>query len=165
MKKEWFFVVVIVLVFGFMGKNLWAENSMVQCETKTPMTQSWSKEFNFAQIKGMPVRNEFGQQLGRVDNVVIDSHPSIPLVILSRREAGRMNKDAVAVSLNDLIMAPTGKYLILNIPEGPYDITNLTVEQFVRYFGEQPYWTEQNSSSAGSIPWWLKYGNPYEYGH
>ncbi len=94
------------------------------------------------------VKNPQGDELGRIDDLVIDSQGRIPFVILSHREK------AVMIPYSALSLDKAGGFFVLDASDEklasapPFEedsISKSQAEQIYRYYGQHPYWTADES--------------------
>jgi len=153
MKKASLFGLMVALSLGLAALNVLAAE---------PMAQSWGKAYSFDQLKGTPVMNLRMEELGRIQNIVIDSQGHVPFAVLYHGGYWGMGGKLVAVPFSALGFDPMGKYMVLNATKEKLDsapefkaseLSNQTwAEDVYRFFGLQPYWTEGGSSAqAGSM--------------
>jgi len=165
MKKAGLFAMIVALSLGLATVNALAAEAMAQ---------SWSKEYSFDQIKGMPVMNMQMEDLGRVQDIVIDSQGHVPFAVLYHGGHLGVGGKLVAVPFNALGFDTRGKYLVLNSTKDKLDAapafkrSDLTdqkwAEDTYRFFGQQPYWMEGGGAaqpgSMGATPDGSDYEEP-----
>jgi sporulation protein YlmC with PRC-barrel domain len=116
------------------------------------MGQSWENANTFYQIVGTHVKNQQGEDLGRIRDLVIDRQGHIPFAVLSQGGHWGMGGKLVAVPFSALNFDQARKTVVLNATREKLDSapalrgSNLSdkkwVEDVYRYFGQQPYWME-----------------------
>jgi sporulation protein YlmC with PRC-barrel domain len=140
--KTFRYVMVAALAFFFMaGTALAAEE----------MAHSWGKTFSLGQVIGMTVRNPEGQDLARVDDIVVDSHGKAVFAVLTHGGFMGMGGKMVAVPFEAVSFDKTDRHLVLDATREKLDaapafrMSDLSNEKWAedvyRYFGQQPYWT------------------------
>ncbi len=154
MKMMRVFAFISLLGLAFLSANVWA------AENNQSVQQSLGREYTFGQIVGTVVKNDQGQELGRISDIVLDSHDRIPFVIISHGGVFGMGGKQVAVPMSALNYNTQGKYLALNMDQAKFNAApNFTLNdlsnpqwasQEYRYFGQQPYWTE--SGTGNELP-------------
>ncbi len=94
------------------------------------------------------VKNPQGDELGRIDDLVIDSQGRIPFVILAHK--GK----AVMIPFGALSLDQVGGFFVLDASDEklasapPFEgdsISQSQAEQIYRYYGQHPYWTADES--------------------
>jgi hypothetical protein len=163
MKKIFFGVLLVALNLPLVGATVLAE------DPADPMSH-WGRTYTSNHIIGMMVQNPQGEDLGRIDYIVIDSRGHVPFVVVSHGEMWGLGGKAVAVPYSALTYNRTGRHFTLDIakekfliaPE--YKMRDLSNEKWAgevyRYFGQHPYWTE--GESIASEPMGTTAGQ-YEY--
>jgi sporulation protein YlmC with PRC-barrel domain len=153
MKKASLFALIVALALGLAAVNVLAGE---------PMAQSWGKTYSFDQIRGMPVMNMRMEELGRIQDIVIDSQGHVPFAVLYHGGYWGMGGKLVAVPFSALGFDTMGKYLLLNASKEKLDasasfkMSDLAdpkwAEGAYRFFGQQPYWMEGGGApQAGSM--------------
>ena len=152
MKKTSLCALIVALSLGLAALNVLAAE---------PMAQSWGKAYSFDQIKGTLVKNQQGQELGRINDIVIDTQGHVPFALLNHGGYLGMGGKLVAVPFSALSFDAMGKHLVLNASKEKLDaaaafkMSDLAdqkwAEDTYRAFGQQPYWTEGGAAQAGSM--------------
>jgi len=116
------------------------------------MAQNWSKGYDFNKIVGTPIKNQQGEEMGKIRDLVIDSQGHVPLAVLSHGGFWGIDEKLVAVPFSALNFDQTGKELVLNstrenLDSAPsFQVSDLSNEKWAedvyRHFGQHPYWTE-----------------------
>jgi sporulation protein YlmC with PRC-barrel domain len=114
-----------------------------------PAAQNSSKAYDFNKIVGTPVKNQQGEELGKIHDVVIDFHGRVPFAVLSHGGFWGIGEKLVAVPYRSLYFDQVGKDFILNYSEEKLDSASAFnasdiskknwPEGIYRYFGQQPY--------------------------
>ncbi len=127
----------------------WGETNMA-ASNSTVLNKS--KAFDFNKIVGEPVKNQQGEKLGEIRDLVIDSEGHVPLAILSHGGFWGIDKKLAAVPFSALNLGQMGKEFVLNstkenLDSAPsFQVSDLSNEKWVedvyRLFGQHPYWTE-----------------------
>jgi sporulation protein YlmC with PRC-barrel domain len=115
------------------------------------MGPSWGKTFSLGQVIGMTVRTPEGQELGRVDDVVVDAHGKTVFAVLSHGGFMGMGGKLVAVPFGAVSFDKTERHLVLDATREKLDAApafrmsalsnEKWAEEVYRYFGQQPFWT------------------------
>ena len=152
MKKTSLCALIVALSLGLAALNVLAAE---------PMAQSWGRAYSFDQIRGTLVKNQQGQELGRINDIVIDTQGHVPFAVLTHGGYWGMYGKLVAVPFSALSFDAMGKYLVLNASKEKLDaaaafkMSDLAdqkwAEDTYRAFGQQPYWTEGGAAQAGSM--------------
>jgi sporulation protein YlmC with PRC-barrel domain len=103
-------------------------------------------------IVGMSVRNQIGERLGSIKDVVFDLNTErVSYAVISTRPKGIFSpaEKLLPVPLNALTASPDGKHLILNAEKSK-------VEAAVGF--ERSQWPAVNSPSWGAEPFWQESG-------
>lgn len=115
-----------------------------------PMAQNWSKAYDFNKIVGASVKNQQGEELGTIYDMVVDSQGHVPFAVLSHGGFWGIDEKLVAVPFSSFNFDQMGKDFVLNstkekLDSAPSfkvsDISNKNwLEDVYRYFGQHPYW-------------------------
>jgi ribosomal 30S subunit maturation factor RimM len=116
------------------------------------MAQNWGKENSFHQIVGTSVKNQQGEELGKISDMVIGSEGHMYFAILSHGGFWGVGGKLVAVPFSALNFDQAKKNFVLNATKEMLDsapafkLSDLSnkkwVEDVYRFFGQRPYWTE-----------------------
>ncbi len=99
-------------------------------------------------LVGTQVRNPAGEMLGTITDFVIDSNGRIVFAILTRQ----FLSEYIAVPFSALSLKPEENIFVLNTTLDELEsapafskatMDNRWTEDVYRYFGQQPYWTEE----------------------
>ncbi len=111
---------------------------------------------NVLEVVGTQVKNPQGEDLGRISGVVIASEGRAAFAVLSCASLRGEHEKLVAIPLDALKLDPGAKYFMLNISKerlesapvfDKKDAMSLKwSENTERYYGQQPYWTEEGGS-------------------
>ena len=153
MKKTVFLALMVVLSLGLAAANVLAAE---------PMAQGWGRAYSFDQIKGMTVKSSQGEELGKIQDIVIDTQGHVPFAVLYHGGYLGMGGKLVAVPFGALAFDAMGKNLVLNATKEKLDsapafkMSDLAdqkwAEDTYRSFGQQPYWSEGGGAApAGSM--------------
>ena len=163
MKKAGLFALMVALSLGLAALNVLAAE---------PMAQSWGKEYTFDQIRGMPVMNMRMEELGRVQDIVIDSQGHVPFAVLYHGGYWGVSGKLVAVPFSALGFDTKGKYLVLDATKKKLDAApafkrsdladQKWAEDTYRSFGQQPYWTEGGGAAQPGSMGSTSEGSDYE---
>ena len=117
-----------------------------------PMAQNWSKAYDFKKIVGAPVKNQQGEELGTIYDMVVDSQGHVPFAVLSHGGFLGIDEKLVAVPFGSLNFDQMGKELFLNSTKEKLDsapsfqVSDLSNQKWAgdvyQHFGQHPYWTE-----------------------
>ncbi len=123
------------------------------------MAGGMGRAFGANEIIGVHVKNPQGDVLGMVTDLVVDSEGRIALAVLSHGGFLRINEKETAIPFRALKYDPIAKHLILDISKEKlaaapaFRMSDLSarggVEDFYRYFGQQPYWSEEGELFKG----------------
>jgi len=143
MKKASLGALIVALSLGLVVANVQAAEQMAQ---------SWGKAYSFDQLKGTSVKNPQGEELGRIQDIVIDSQGHVPFAVLDHGGYWGMGGKLVAVPFSALSFDTMGKHLVLNATKEKLDsapafkTSDLAdqkwAEDTYRFFGQQLYWME-----------------------
>jgi len=145
--KKLRYAMVGALAFLFMAGSVFAAEEMAH---------SWGKTFSLGQVIGMTVKNPQGQELARVDDIVVDSHGKAVFAVMTHGGFMGMGGKQVAVPFGAVTFDKTDRHLVLDttrekLDAAPVfrmsDISNEKwAEDVYRYFGQQPFWTTGGDS-------------------
>jgi len=121
-------------------------------ESYEPVAPSWGKADRYDQIVGASVKNQQGEGLGKIRDLVIDSQGHVPLVILTHGGFWGMGGKLVAIPFSALNLDKKGKDFVFNSTQEKLDsapafgVNDLSQEKWpedvYRFFGQHPYWME-----------------------
>jgi sporulation protein YlmC with PRC-barrel domain len=142
---------VSILILGVLAASLYASE---------PMSKGWHRSYQTSEVTGSVVMNHEGRYLGRVKDFVFDQDGHVTFAIIGFGKYWRvMGEDSVAVPFSALTYDPKGKHLVVDInwekfQSAPRFSKNELMdrqreEEVYRYFGQQPYWTEEGWSPKG----------------
>jgi hypothetical protein len=116
------------------------------------MAGGMGRAFGANEIIGVYVENPGGDVLGRITDLVVDSEGRIALAVLSHGGFLRIHEKKTAIPFRALKYDPIAKHLILDISKEKlaavptFKMSDLSAqggpEDFYKYFGQQPYWSE-----------------------
>ena len=146
-----------IVVFSFLAVLASPVLSFAQQQQQD---NSLGREYTFGQVVGSMVKNQQGIELGRIADIVLDSNGHVPFVIVSHGGVFGMGGKQVAVPFSALNYDKTNKSLIVNIDQAKFNSApaftadSLSNPQFAseqyRYFGQQPYWTNDTANAQSS---------------
>ena len=126
------------------------------------MAKGFNRPYGLDEIVGSSVRNLQGDYLGRIADLVIDTHGRIAFAILAHGGFLRVGETSVAIPFEALTFDREGNHFALDITRErlnsapSFTMKDLTSEQWAddvyRYFGHQPYWTEGGLVMEGMKP-------------
>ena len=112
--------------------------------------------YEITNLVGTQVRNPAGEMLGTITDFVIDSKGRMVLAILARE----FLSEYVAVPFSALSLNPEKTIFVLNTTPDELEFApafsikaakdNRWAEDVYRYFGQQPYWTEEGATPTES---------------
>lgn len=156
MNKFAFWAFMAVLSLGLLTAGTFAAQTQSQ-----NTDQGWSKEYTFGQIVGTSVRNEQGQDLGKISDIVIDAQGHVPFAVLSHGGFWGMGGKSIAIPFTALSFNQNGNYMVLNADQAKlqsapaFKVSDLSnrkwAEDVYHYFGQQPYWTEEGGQADNSM--------------
>jgi len=137
---------VAALAFFFLAGTAFAADEMAH---------SWGKTFSLGQVIGMAVRTPQGQELARVDDIVVDTHGKAVFAVFTHGGFMGMGGKQIAVPFGALNFDKTERHLVLDATREKLDaapafrMSDLSNEKWAddvyRYFGQQPYWTTEGA--------------------
>ena len=121
------------------------------------MTSDWDRAYALSDIKGSQVKNMQGEDLGTLDDFVIDTDGRVGFAILSHADK------FVAIPFDAITYDQSEKRLSLNMSKERIDSapafdksTDLSrsawTDEIFRYYGVQPYWGEERLGQRQSMP-------------
>lgn len=97
----------------------------------------------------MPVKNQRGEDSGKIHDIVFDTQARVPFAVVSRGPIWGIGGKLVAIPFRAFTFDKMGKYLVLEISKEELDsapsfnMKNLSNQKWAegveRYFGQQPY--------------------------
>ena len=155
---------IFVVSLGFVAPNAHAGEVM---------SKGWDKAYEASDIIGARVWNLQREDLGRISDLVIDDHGRVELAILSSGWSLRMGEKLIAVPFAALTYDSTERHYVFYISKErlesapAYDkaaLTNHTrVEDIYKYFGQQPYWTEEGEVLVPAMGQSMQEEKPEEF--
>jgi sporulation protein YlmC with PRC-barrel domain len=144
MNKTLNFLIMISLSFGLLAASAHAA---------APMATGYERQYQFSEIVRTYVMNPQGQFLGRISDIAFDSEGHVSFLILARPWMLGIYGKPVAVPFEAFSYDDKNKHLVLSVDyekirDAPVfnkeDLTDRKrAADAYRYFGQQPYWTEQ----------------------
>jgi len=141
MKEE--SVYALIVLFGLVAGTAWA--------AERSKSRSDSKPYGFQKALGKPVKDQQGEELGRIHDIVFDPQGRVPFAVLSEGGLWGVGGKLVAVPFNALAFG-SDEYFTLNatkeeLASAPgFNRNDLSdqkwAENVYRYFGLQPCWIE-----------------------
>jgi len=143
---------VSILILGVLAVSLYASE---------PMLRGWHRSYQTSEVMGSVVMNHEGKYLGRVKDFVFDQDGRVTFAIIGFGKYWKViGEDSVAVPFGALAYDPEGKHLVVDISwerfqSAPRFSKNELMmdrrreEEVYRYFGQQPYWTEEGLAPRG----------------
>jgi hypothetical protein len=126
------------------------------------MAKGMNRPYGTSEILGSSVKNLQGDYLGRITDLVVDSHGRVAFAVLSHGGFLGMGGTSVAIPFEALTFNSMGKHFALDISRARLDsapvftMRDLYSEKWAddvyRYFGRQPYWTEGGLVMEGVKP-------------
>jgi len=121
------------------------------------MTNDWERAYALSDIKGSQVKNMQGEDLGTLDDFVIDTDGRVGFAILSHGDK------RVAVPYDAITYDRVEKRLSLNMSKDRIEsapafdkATDLSrptwADDIYRYYGVQPYWGEERLGERVDSP-------------
>jgi sporulation protein YlmC with PRC-barrel domain len=154
MKKILAILAAFALIsFGFSVANTYAGKYDNGSAGKNPIGSYFERSYDVSKLIGMKVNNEQGENLGKIEDLVADSHGRIAFAILSYGGVLGMGETLVAVPFESLSYDSPWRLFVLNMSkeqlasapkyEKRSDLANPKLaEDIYRFFGQQSYWTE-----------------------
>ncbi len=118
--------------------------------------------YNAENVIGLPVKASDGTQMGKLFDVMFDSHGRVDFALISQPGFDEFPGRIVAVPIQSL-MIPEGRFpqgaVVLKVDKekfyeapdwGNENLADLRqAASLDRYFGVQPYWTERTNKTMG----------------
>jgi uncharacterized protein YrrD len=79
-----------------------------------PTAQNSSKAYDFNKVVGTPVKNQQGEELGKIHDMVVDSQGHVPFAVLSHGGFWGIDEKLVAVPFSSFNFDQMGKDFVLN---------------------------------------------------
>ncbi len=157
MKRLGLFAVVLLFGATFLAANVLAAESV---------HNRWSKEYSLDDIQGTVVKNQSGERLGAIRDVVVDSRGQVSFAIIGGGAPSLetyplgaewlwglgIGEKSIAVPFAALNLDHPGNVLLNatreQLESAPaYQAGDLSdtkrAENVYRFFGQQPYWSEE----------------------
>ena len=116
------------------------------------MAKGMDRPYGMSELLGSSVKNLQGDYLGRITDLVVDSHGRVTFAVLTHGGFLGMGGTTVAIPFEALAFNPMGMHFALDITQERLnsapaftkrDLANEKwAEDVYRHFGRQPYWTE-----------------------
>ena len=150
MLKKKFAALIVALCLGLFVTGVRGEEQMVG---------TMGRAFTTEEMIGVHVKNPHGDMLGRISDLVVDSEGRIAFAVLSHGGFFRINEKETAIPFNALKYDPSAKTVILDISKEKlaaapaFKMSDFSsqgrAEDVYRYFGQQPYWSEEEEHFKG----------------
>ncbi len=136
----------LMSVVGFLGYRT-ADSYATE-----PVIKGLDRPYEISRLLGTVVKNAEGDNLGRIDDFILDRN-GITLAIVSHGGFVGFGEKLVAVPLSSCSFDEKRHHFVLNVSKERFvsapafdlgvDVANRTwAEDTYRFFGLQPYWTE-----------------------
>ena len=123
------------------------------------MASGMGRAFGANEIILVSVKNLQGEELGRITDLVVDSEGKVALAVLSHGGFLRINEKKTAIPFSPLRYDQTSNRLTLDISKEKLAVAPVfkmsdlldpkKAENLYRYFGQQPYWSEEGEVFRG----------------
>jgi sporulation protein YlmC with PRC-barrel domain len=124
------------------------------------MSRGWHRSYQTSEVMGSVVMNHEGKYLGRVKDFVFDQDGRVTFAIIGFGKYWKViGEDSVAIPFSALAYDFKGKHLVVDISwerfrSAPRFSKNELMdrrreEEVYRYFGQQPYWTDEGFAPRG----------------
>ncbi len=143
-------IFVVVLSLALLESSVGAEEQAVS---------GMGRAFTANEMIGVHVKNPQGHLLGRITDLVVDSGGRVALAVLSHGGFLRIHEKETVIPLSALKYDPVAKHLIIDMSKERLEaapvfrMSDLAVqseaESVYRYFGLQPYWSEEGELFSG----------------
>jgi len=117
------------------------------------MIKGWNRRYGASEIVGIKVKNPQGEVVGKIDDLVFDDEGRISFTIVSYGGFLGIGQSLVAVPITSLSIDGKPRHFVLNttrenIQSAPHFSKKALddpgwADDFYRYFGQQPNWTEE----------------------
>ncbi len=117
------------------------------------MTKGWNRPYAASEIVGTEVKNDQGELLGKVKDLVFDGEGRISFAVLGYGGFLGISQNLVAVPITSLSYVQEPRYFAMNTTKESIQSAPLFSKQalnnpnwandYYRYFGQQPYWTQE----------------------
>lgn len=142
---------MFILTLSFVAASLYATE---------PVSKGWHRSYQTSEVLGSPVMNHDGKYLGRVKDLVFDQEGRVTFAIVGFGKYWRViGEDSVAVPFSALGYDPKEKRLVVDVSWERFRsaprfskteaMDRQREEEIYRFFGQQPYWTEEGGASKG----------------
>jgi sporulation protein YlmC with PRC-barrel domain len=116
------------------------------------MTKGWNRPFGAGEIVGTQLKNPQEEVLGKIDDLVFDDEGRISFAILGYGGFLGIGQNLVAVPITSLSYVEGPRHFVINTRKEDIESAPIFSKKalddpdwangFYRYFGQQPYWTE-----------------------
>jgi sporulation protein YlmC with PRC-barrel domain len=144
----------LVFLFGF------ALIAATTADAAESMSKGYRRAYEAREIIGSPIRNDQGQYLGRIDDLVLDSNGRVDFAVLAEPGILGIRGKRMAVPFSALTYDPVKNHLVLKISKerletAPvFDSKNIAdrrwTQDIYRFYGQQPYWTEEGTANPAA---------------
>lgn len=124
------------------------------------MASGMGRAFGANEIIGVYVKNQQGEELGKITDLVVDSEGRTALAILSHGGFLGIHEKETAIPFKSLRYDEAAKQVVLDISKEEFaaaptfKMSDLSghkrAENVYRYFGQQPYWSEGEKLFKGA---------------
>ena len=154
----------VLAIFSFF--SLLSLGFAIDSHSGSPMAQNGFPEYASTKLVGSIVKSLDGEQVGRILDLLIDSGGHVDFALILQNSIEGSPGKMVAVPFSALTISETTSRKIevgLNVDKGTfYSAPDLKLEDLgnpqwaagvYRYFGQQPYWTEEavGETSTSSV--------------
>ncbi len=141
----------IMLILAMIVMGLSTGQGVTYAVPAGPMASSSFTTYEVNNLVGTRVRNPAGDMLGTITDFVIDSKGHVVFGILTRD----VLSEYIAIPFSALSLKPEENVFVLNITPDELEsapafsqkaaMDSRWTEDVYRYFGQQPYWTEERA--------------------
>ncbi len=148
-------VIFALISFGFGFTNPRSDRSA----TKNYQSTNFERIYDVNRLIGMKVNNEQGENLGKIKNLLANSHGRLAFAIISYGGIGGLGETMVALPFEALSYNAPAKLFVLNMTKeqlasapkykSESDLANPKfADEVNKFFGQHPYWSEERSGNG-----------------
>jgi sporulation protein YlmC with PRC-barrel domain len=116
------------------------------------------RAYEAREIIGTPIKNAQGEYLGRITDLIVDTNGRVDFALIGQPGIFGFHGKLIAVPFQALTYDAKARHLVLNVSKKALDeapafarkmiADRRQSEEIYKYFGQQPYWTDEGTGKS-----------------